>query len=92
MGVPVVVLRGSTPRWEGVVAGSTVLTGVDVDLVLGAAATFATLSEQRRVAAIPCPYGDGATAQRVVETLVDEQVVARLRLCEPSYVGKAAPV
>ena len=30
-GVPVVVLRRSTPRWEGVKAGSTVLAGLDTD-------------------------------------------------------------
>ncbi len=30
-GVPVVVLRQSTPRWEGVLLGTTVLAGLDAD-------------------------------------------------------------
>ena len=37
-GVPVVVLRTSTPRWEGVEAGTSVLTGLDAERAAAAAA------------------------------------------------------
>jgi UDP-N-acetylglucosamine 2-epimerase (non-hydrolysing) len=47
-GVPVVVLRTSTPRWEGVVTGSTRLVGLDADRALAAATELVTPSEQER--------------------------------------------
>src|SRR5205807_3081777 len=63
-GVPVVVLRNSTPRWEGVAAGTSVLTGLEPARALAAASLFSTPGEQLRVASEPCPYGDGHTAER----------------------------
>ncbi|MET0420945.1 MAG: UDP-N-acetylglucosamine 2-epimerase (non-hydrolyzing), partial [Acidimicrobiia bacterium] len=64
-GVPVVVLRRSTPRWEGVLQGTTVLTGLDPARAVDAARTFCTPAEQARVYAVPCPYGDGRVGDRV---------------------------
>lgn len=83
LGTPVVVLRASTPRWEGVQAGTSVLTGLDAGRALDAATSFATPAEQARVFASPCPYGDGFTSQRVVEILGDPDVAPLLRLDEP---------
>ncbi len=83
LGTPVVVLRASTPRWEGVQAGTSVLTGLDVDRALDAASTFATPAEQARAFATACPYGDGHTSQRVAEILADPDVAPLLRLDEP---------
>lgn len=85
-GVPVVVLRRSTPRWEGVLDRTSVLAGLDVDRAVRAAAAFVTPDAQARVAAVPCPYGDGHTASRVVRLLADPAVVARLALAEPDLV------
>jgi UDP-N-acetylglucosamine 2-epimerase (non-hydrolysing) len=90
-GVPVVVLRRSTPRWEGVELGSAVLAGLDVDRALEAAAWLTTRAEQQRVAALPCPYGDGHTGERVAELLADPGTAPLLRIEEPDFVGKAAP-
>jgi UDP-N-acetylglucosamine 2-epimerase (non-hydrolysing) len=87
LGVPVVVLRHSTPRWEGVAAGTAVLTGVDVDRALDAAVRFATPEEQERVRQVPCPYGDGHTAERVADALEDRTTVRLLRLEEPRLEG-----
>jgi UDP-N-acetylglucosamine 2-epimerase (non-hydrolysing) len=91
LGVPVVVLRTSTPRWESVAAGASVLTGMDAERALAATLELATPRAQARVAAIPCPYGDGHTADRVVALLEDPATGPLLRLEEPDYVGKAPP-
>ncbi len=90
-GVPVVVLRTSTPRWEGVSAGSSVLVGLDGDLTVESVRRFSEPEEQRRVAALPCPYGDGHTAARVLEVLSDAAVRPLLRLDEPDFIGKQVP-
>jgi UDP-N-acetylglucosamine 2-epimerase (non-hydrolysing) len=85
-GVPVVVLRRSTPRWEGVLDRTSVLAGLDVDRAVRAAAAFCAPAAQARVAGVPCPYGDGHTAERVVRLLGDPAVVGRLALAEPDLV------
>lgn len=92
-GVPVVVLRHTTPRWEGVLAGTSALVGLDVDAALGAAASFADPAEQERVAAVPCPYGDGRTGERVAALLTGEGAARRLEIREPPADGSLpAPV
>jgi UDP-N-acetylglucosamine 2-epimerase (non-hydrolysing) len=82
-GVPVVVLRTTTPRWEGVVAGTTRLTGLDVHLALDAVRELAAPDAQTRAAALPCPYGDGHVAARVVDALRDAGATGLLTLAEP---------
>jgi UDP-N-acetylglucosamine 2-epimerase (non-hydrolysing) len=91
LGTPVVVLRSSTPRWEGVHAGTSVLTGLDVDRALEAALRFATPQEQARVHAAPCPYGDGRTSQRVAAALVDPLLAPLLVLAEPDLRATGVP-
>jgi UDP-N-acetylglucosamine 2-epimerase (non-hydrolysing) len=90
-GGPIVVLRRSTPRWEGVIAGSSVLAGLDVERSLQAAAELACPEAQARVSAMECPYGDGQTATRIVDVLSDPAVVARLTLDERDFVGAKPP-
>jgi UDP-N-acetylglucosamine 2-epimerase (non-hydrolysing) len=91
LGIPVVVLRRSTPRWEGVTARTAVLAGLDVDLALDAAARFCAPEEQRRVAAAPCPYGDGHTAERVAAILADPDTAPLLDIDEPDFRRAVAP-
>lgn len=91
LGVPVVVLRRSTPRWEGVHSRIAILTGLDADRALAAAIELTCPQTQRRVAETPCPYGDGHTAQQVVRVLHDPQTAALLRLDEPDFVGWPPP-
>ena len=91
LGVPVVVLRSSTPRWEGVAAGSSVLVGLDGDLAVESVLRFSDPAEQARIAELPCPYGDGRTAERVLEALADPAVRPLLRLDEPDFIGKQVP-
>jgi UDP-N-acetylglucosamine 2-epimerase (non-hydrolysing) len=90
LGVPAVVLRNTTPRWEGVVDGAAVLCGLDADLVLSHVARFDDAAELARVAALPCAYGDGHTADRVVECLGDPSLLALLCPREPA-VGEPLP-
>lgn len=82
-GVPAVVLRETTPRWEGVASGAAVLSGLDADRVLGHVCRFADPAEAARVAALPCPYGDGRTAMRVVACLADQHIAELLTPREP---------
>lgn len=91
LGVPVVVLRNSTPRWEGVAAGSSVLVGLDGDLAVESVLRFSDPAEQSRIAQVPCPYGDGRTAERVLEVLADPAIRPLLRLDEPDFIGKQVP-
>jgi UDP-N-acetylglucosamine 2-epimerase (non-hydrolysing) len=91
LGVPAVVLRSSTPRWEGVAAGSSKLVGIDVDGAIRAAVDFAGVAKQREVAGLPCPYGDGHTAHRVASLLADPDVAELITLREPDYTDGSLP-
>ncbi len=86
LGVPVVVLRRSTPRWEGVALGSSVLVGLDIEAAVSAATRFAEPAEQLRVSTTPCPYGDGRTSQRVAELLLDDDVCKEMAIVEADLV------
>ncbi|GAY09545.1 non-hydrolyzing UDP-N-acetylglucosamine 2-epimerase [Pseudonocardia sp. N23] len=92
LGVPVVVLRRSTPRWEGVHAGSAVLTGLDAARALKAAVDLTDVATRDRIAAQPCLYGDGHTAARVVRLLHDPATARLLTFDEPDWVDSEPPV
>lgn len=92
LGVPIVVLRRSTPRWEGVHAGSAVLTGLDAARALKAALDLTDPATRERIAAMDCPYGDGHTAERVVALLHDPTTADLLRFDEPDFVDREPPV
>jgi UDP-N-acetylglucosamine 2-epimerase (non-hydrolysing) len=87
LGVPVIVLRRSTPRWEGVAAGTSVLVGLDLDVAIEAARHYLEPEVAARIAATPCPYGDGHTSERVAETLSTEETWKLLLLKEPDLTG-----
>jgi UDP-N-acetylglucosamine 2-epimerase (non-hydrolysing) len=95
LGVPVVVLRRSTPRWEGVETGTAVLTGIgsdeEADRAVAAAHRLSQPLMLAHIAALPCPYGDGNTGNRVAELLADPAVEALLRLDEPDYTDGPLP-
>ncbi|MBX6371995.1 MAG: UDP-N-acetylglucosamine 2-epimerase (non-hydrolyzing) [Acidothermus sp.] len=89
-GVPAVVLRTTTPRWESVEAGIAVLTGMDADRALAAVERFTDPAELARVDASACPYGDGRAGERIAETLADPHLANLIVPREPE-VG-AMPV
>jgi len=94
-GVPVVVLRRSTPRWEGVELGATVLTGVtsdaEADRALAAARRLSAPDELARVAGLPCPYGDGTTGRQVAAILAEPATSRLLELAEPDFTDGSRP-
>jgi UDP-N-acetylglucosamine 2-epimerase (non-hydrolysing) len=91
-GVPAVVMRSSTPRWEGVVNGGAVLTGVDLDRVMSAARQLTSSASASRIATLPCPYGDGRTVSRVVTAFADAALLDLLVPREPDYRHSAPPL
>lgn len=95
LGVPVVVLRRSTPRWEGVETGTSVLTGIgsdeEADRAVAAAHRLSRPLMLAHIAALPCPYGDGNTGLRVAELLADPAVETLLELREPDYTDGPLP-
>jgi UDP-N-acetylglucosamine 2-epimerase (non-hydrolysing) len=65
-GIPVLVLRESTERPEGVQAGTARLVGADEKrIVAEARALLEDLAEYRKMAHASCPYGDGKAAARI---------------------------
>ncbi len=91
LGLPAVILRRSTPRWEGVRAGASVLVGMDAGRALAEASRLLSPAEQQRVAAIPCPYGDGTTGPAVAALLADPATAALLELAEPDFTDGSLP-
>lgn len=87
LGIPVVVLRSSTPRWEGVAAGISTLVGLDGDRAIEAARRFSEPEEQERIAATPCPYGEGDTGERVARVLAEPGTAELLRIEEPDLTS-----
>ena len=82
-GVPAVVLRNTTPRSEGVLARTSALVGTDASRALDAVRAFTTPDEQERVAAVPCPYGDGNVGPRVAALLADPTTEPLLAVADP---------
>jgi UDP-N-acetylglucosamine 2-epimerase (non-hydrolysing) len=88
LGVPAVVLRRSTPRWEGVTAGTSILTGMDADRALAAVEKFSQAEDQEMAFNTECPYGDGFTSGRIQAILAEPKTADLLRLDEPDFVGQ----
>ena len=73
LGKPVLVLRDTTERGEGVAAGTARLVGTDTDRIV--AETFALLDDPAAYAAMArshLPFGDGRAAPRIVAALAQE--------------------
>jgi UDP-N-acetylglucosamine 2-epimerase (non-hydrolysing) len=62
----VLVVRDSTEREEGVVAGTLKLVGTDPDLIVAAVETVLADPAAHRVDPGANPYGDGRAAERIV--------------------------
>lgn len=70
LGTPVLVMRETTERPEGVAAGTARLVGIDPDRIV--AETERLLDDEAAYAAMARahnPYGDGKAAERIVERL-----------------------
>lgn len=71
LGKPVLVLRETTERPEGVEAGTVLQVGTQTEAILGAARRLLTDDEAyQAMAKAVNPYGDGKAAERVKEGLL----------------------
>ena len=70
LGVPVLVLRDVTERWEGVEAGTARLVGTDrARIVHEATSLLGSPGEYALMARATNPYGDGLASLRIVDAL-----------------------
>ncbi len=70
LGKPVLVMRDTTERPEGITAGSVKLVGAQADRIFAEAARLLTdPSAYEKMANRSNPYGDGQAARRIVEHL-----------------------
>ena len=70
LGVPVLVMRDTSERPEGIEAGSARLVGTDVETIV--AETQKLLDnhdEYKRMSSVINPYGDGNASKRIVEII-----------------------
>ncbi len=84
MGKPVVIVREGTSRWESVVAGVSILSGVSTEEIVGSVRKFETdhclkqrLEEARSL------YGDGRSGERIAGLIREWHATGRLRYPAP---------
>jgi len=72
LGVPVLVLRDTTERPEGVAAGTLKLAGVEEETIFGLAdELLSNPSAHEAMAQASNPYGDGEASRRIVDAIVN---------------------
>jgi UDP-N-acetylglucosamine 2-epimerase (non-hydrolysing) len=70
LGKPVLVLRDTTERPEGVEAGTAIVVGTDRERIVTIAGKLLASNEAyQRMATAVSPYGDGRASERIVEAL-----------------------
>ena len=70
LGKPVLVLRDTTERPEGVEAGTAVVVGTDRDRIVATASMLLSSREAyERMATAVSPYGDGRASERIIAGL-----------------------
>jgi UDP-N-acetylglucosamine 2-epimerase (non-hydrolysing) len=70
LGKPVLVMRETTERPEGIAAGNARLVGVDQKRIVKELMLLLTKSEERgKMTRARNPYGDGNAARRIVDIL-----------------------
>ena len=72
LGKPVLVLRDTTERPEGIEAGTLKLAGTDEETIYSMAKELLTDEEAyEKMSHASNPYGDGHASRRIVEALID---------------------
>jgi UDP-N-acetylglucosamine 2-epimerase len=70
LGKPVLVMRDTTERPEGIAAGSALLVGADAQRIVGECARLLdTPAAYRGMAEVRNPYGDGRASERIAEAI-----------------------
>ncbi len=71
LGKPVIVLRDTTERPEGLAAGTLKLAGTDEETIYGMVKELLTdKAEYERMARASNPYGDGKASKRIADAIV----------------------
>ncbi|MED0935413.1 UDP-N-acetylglucosamine 2-epimerase (non-hydrolyzing) [Bacillus cereus] len=71
LGVPVLVLRDTTERPEGIEAGTLKLAGTDEETIFGLADELLSDKEAHdKMSTASNPYGDGRASERIVEAIL----------------------
>lgn len=72
LGKPVLVMRNTTERPEGIVAGTAKLVGTNEHLIVSAVSTLLDdPAKYQRMAAATNPYGDGHAAKRIAAITIN---------------------
>lgn len=72
LGKPILVMRETTERPEGVAAGTARLVGTDPDIIVSEALKLLTdATAYESMARATNPYGDGKAAERIVSALLE---------------------
>jgi UDP-N-acetylglucosamine 2-epimerase (non-hydrolysing) len=91
LGKPVLVMRDTTERPEGVAAGTAILTGPNASAIVEHAARLLTNeSAYRSMATATNPYGDGHAAERILQRIsryFDSQVLGALPVAPNDAAG-----
>ena len=73
LGKPVLVLRDTTERPEGISAGTLKLVGTDEDVIYNEAKTLLTDSlAYEKMSKASNPYGDGHASKRIVDAIIEK--------------------
>ena len=73
LGKPVLVLRNTTERPEGVDAGTLKLVGTDEDTIYNEAKTLlSSRDEYDKMSKASNPYGDGHASERIVDAIIEK--------------------
>ena len=71
LGKPVLVMRDTTERPEGVKAGTLRLTGTNEEVIFSEIEKLLNKDEYEKMSAIANPYGDGYASKRIADILVN---------------------
>lgn len=73
LGIPVLVMRDTTERPEGIQAGTLKLVGTDKDMIYSKTKELILNNEiYKKMSSQKNPYGDGFSSQRIVKILIDQ--------------------
>ena len=73
LGKPVLVLRDTTERPEGIEAGTLKLVGTDSDIIYNETIRLLTdKAEYDRMSKASNPYGDGHASERIVDAIIEK--------------------
>lgn len=73
LGKPVLVLRNTTERPEGIAAGTLKLVGTDSEVIYRETLRLLTDSEEyERMSKASNPYGDGHASERIVDAIIEK--------------------